>query len=236
MKKILAIVLVLTFFLSGCGAPAVDPKVAYADVINDFKIIAEGILNESLDDVAIRREEFDKLGLSDTFCAQLENKTLSITFVQEVIRKMTNGLENPTLDSFGYILEDINGDEVPELFWVREDRVMLGIFTLVDGKAAAVGFYGPDRRGMLTEDGEIYCCVESAASSYNRSVLEKNSTELTITFAIVHDGFDSGKKVCYEYVDGERVSIDEDRYKQLKAENPFEASARWLALEIQPLA
>ena len=237
MKKILAIVLVLTFLLSGCGAPvAADPETIYAEVISDYKLIVEGVLNETLDDVAVRREEFNKLGLSDAFCAQLESKSLSSNFVNCVIRKMTNGLENPALASFGYAFDDINGDGNPEMFWVREDRLLIGIFTIVDGKAAAVTFCDNDRLGMITDEGEIYVCLESAASSYNRSKLEKNSTEQTPTFAIAHDGFDNGKKICYEWVNGERVSIDEERYTQLKAENPYRQSERWLALEIIPLA
>lgn len=237
MKKIFTIVLALTFLLSGCGEPAAaDPETVYADVLSDYKLIAEGVLNESLDDVAIRREEFSKLGLSDAFCAQLKNKRLSTFFIDCIIRSMTEGLENPALASFGYAFDDINGDGNAELLWIREDRLLLGVFTVVDGKAAAVEFWDTDRLGMITDDGEIYTCVESAASTYNRSKLEKNSTELTTTFAIIHDGFNDGKKVCYEWVNGERVSIDEDRYKQLKEENPFKASSRWLALEITPLA
>jgi hypothetical protein len=132
-------------------------------------------------------------------------------------------------EAYGYVLQDINGDGSPELFWIRSDGFILAVFTIVDGAPRLVDAFWPRHRAVVTPSGELYTRSSGGAmyiEYYIRS-LAPGSAELT---NVVEFGLEDGK--YYEVVDGQRKTVTEARFQELLTEKPFENQMNW---EITPL-
>ena len=60
-----------------------------------------------------------------------------------------------TRDRFGYFVKDINGDEIPELFWVHDNHEILLAFTLSDGKPVGLFYSRPRDYVYVCDSGEL---------------------------------------------------------------------------------
>ena len=61
----------------------------------------------------------------------------------------------PLYDRYGYFVKDINGDKIPELFWVQENYEILLAFTLSDGKPVGLFYSRPRDYVYVCDSGEL---------------------------------------------------------------------------------
>lgn len=136
-----------------------------------------------------------------------------------------------TIESFGYILTDINSDGCPELFWVRDDHTVLAVFTVYNNRVILLDAFWARYCCVVTDDGMLYTRASGGASIIEYEIKELSADATLTTKA----GFSMYNDELTEYIDGEYVPIDNSRFDQLLIEYPFENSQRWLNTEIIPL-
>ena len=98
--------------------------------------------------------------------------------------------ENPTRDSFGYFLRDLNEDGIDELVLLRDDYYVLGLYTVSEGKPYLLDSFWYRYTGIVLDTGYIYTRGSGGAfySEYKLRRLEKESTELTVLQTFGVDG------------------------------------------------
>ena len=102
-------------------------------------------------------------------------------------------------DRYGYIVKDINGDDVPELFWVQEGYQILLAFTISDGEAVGLFSSRPKERINVLDSGKLLKHVSGGADTGMYTVLElpPNSDRLVVEKVVSYDCYidDAGTEV-----------------------------------------
>lgn len=250
MKRIFCLILAVSL-LSGCGRAQV-PKVTNtskeAATPNATTAPVEDPVSVeyNYEDILAGYEELVAYRLSDPFEADWndgkplpENDALrkarqgSNTEWSSVVVDMTDGLDVPDKGDFGYITKDLNGDDTPELLWVRSDRTLLAIFTTVDGNPKLLDAFWPRYQGVITDAGELYTRAGGGVSiTYDLQQLTPEGDLSTVhTFGIDGGSAELGP-AYYEIVDNQTVNVDEAHFEILLAENPFTFGAGWMDVPI----
>ena len=139
-------------------------------------------------------------------------------------------------DDFGYILHDINDDDVPEFFWVQSDHKILAVFTYHNGEVVLLDAYWYRHYAYVSEEGELYSGGSSGAAEHQYNIYGIQNGQLTAVcgFRSTYNST-KGEAEYYEFDHGEEVQITQERYKQLGAIYPCVDSAFWLSRPIVPL-
>ena len=142
---------------------------------------------------------------------------------------MTDELENPKKSSFGYILKDINGDSIPELFWVREDGVVLAVFAVRDKQPVLLDAFWPRYDCVITNKGELYTLAAGGAGYDNYDIRSLTSSgKLSVVKSFGSEGWSAETGVqYYELISGEKTSISESQFYALLQEYPFRHGSSW---------
>lgn len=143
---------------------------------------------------------------------------------------MTNGLENPTRESFGYILKDINADGNAELFWVREDHTILAVFTVRDNSPILLDAFYNRYSCVVTKDWQLYTQSTDGAVYTSFGIYNLSSDSVLIcTMQFGTDGYsEETGTVYYKIEDNERISISKSQFDELLNLYPFEHSQAWM--------
>lgn len=152
-----------------------------------------------------------------------------------MLAEMVSGLTDPTSKSFGYLLRDINGDGVQELFWVRCDGFILAVFTIYGQKVQIVDAHWQRYKTVVTEEGELYTRSSSGAADtiFEIKKLGANNGELTLVKRFGTEGVESSTgTVYYEVTEEKKIIVDEARFAQLLSIYSFEAGKDWEELSI----
>lgn len=166
--------------------PPTAPTDVYASVMNDYVAWIDGLLT-------MPKEDFIASELNTGF------GNMAIDALTE--------LENPTRDSFGYFLRDLNEDGIDELVLLRDDYYVLGLYTVSEGKPYLLDSFWYRYTGIVLDTGYIYTRGSGGASytEYKLRRLEKDSTELTVlqTFGVDGETFfvineDGNKRNLYK--------------------------------------
>lgn len=140
--------------------------------------------------------------------------------------EMTSGINTPTEASFGYILQDLDGDGSAEMVWLRQDRTLLALFTIQNDAPVLVDAFWPKHDGYITEQGYLYTIGSSGvATDYQvRTVDGKPIAQ-----------FRRDAESFFETVDGEEQSIDPARFEVLLKQYPAQHSSFFTDFPIIPL-
>lgn len=239
MKRKMSLILVMSLLLGGCGK-AQTPKTTN---VPQGKPEPETV---SYEEFLAGYEELVDYRLSDTFEADWnDGKTLPVNGTlrkvfegteaewSNMVVEMTDGLDTPDKGDFGYITKDLNGDDTPELLWVRKDRTLLAIFTTVDGNPKLLDAFWPRYQGVITDDGGLFSRSSGGVSiRYDLQQLTPEGDLSTVhTFGIDGGSAELGP-AYYEIVDNQTVNVDEAHFEILLAENPFTFGAGWMDVPI----
>jgi len=147
------------------------------------------------------------------------------------------------LTYYGYILYDLNNDKIPELFWVKKDHTIAAIFTFYNNSIVFLDAYWSRSRCYITKSGQLYTTGSSGAADNDHDYMRLAEGKLSVTFGFYSESYDvqtpSGfeMKVRYfEYVDGLKEEITEEKYDLLLDSVPQENSTLWLSQPIKPIA
>ena len=248
MKKALCVITALTilgsFLLCGCNKPATTPE-------TENKKPAEPVDVSFYDEVLQDYETIVRFRLADTFeenwnndCLPTISTALTVAIQENpdvewpnTIVEMTSGLDAPTLSSFGYILKDMNNDDFPELFLVREDYAIIAIFTNKNGKLVLLDTFWPKHECIITNEEELFIRTSSGATytDYTIQALTVQGNLLKTKQFGFEEISAEGEPLYYEVVNDVKQPVGEDRFGELLRENPFEFGSDWLSQKVNLL-
>ena len=125
----------------------------------------------------------------------------------------------PKHSKYGYILKDINEDNVPEMFWVNGEYTLLAAFTIVDGNAITIGAYRPKNSAIVLDSGEIYEYRSGGANVYELSLLELQPE--SYRFTVVKRVGRFRDEYFYEINNGEEIAISNAEFERFVRQYPF---------------
>lgn len=208
----------------------------YTDVLSDYKKILEFRFSDTFEEdynsgkTVVLNEKLQK-----DLQKPLEEFTLEYRWSNMLVEMDSWLGKEGTPEMFGYILKDINSDGINELFWVDEKNNILAIFTIVNGEAELLDAFWPRYAVVLTDSGELYTRGSGGASYvyYEIKKLKPNSSELDTMVEFAVDGYDYETNTVnyYEVINGEKISITEERFDELLSQYPFTLTQNWLALK-----
>lgn len=106
-------------------------------------------------------------------------------------------------DSYGYILKDINADDIPELFWVQEGYNILLAFTISNGEPVGLFSSRPRDEVIVLDSGKLLNHQSGGADTDLYAVLDlaPNGDRLVVEEAVYHDWHtnDAGEAVQEYY-------------------------------------
>ncbi len=211
----------------------------YWEIVTDYKKLIDFRLSEQFNNSWY--ENIKNVDFSETF-----KKTTSD--LNELDYRWSNMIvELPAFDiakssdDFGYILYDINDDNIPELFWVRNDYSIVAIFTYKNDSVVLLDAFWSRYNCFVSKDGKIYCYGSNGAADNELDVYSLTaSAELKKTYGLSsesnHD-FETGQFTVnfYEYSDNEKKEISQEVYSELLKLYPHNQSNFWLSFPIKSL-
>ena len=201
----------------------------YAQVLQDYEAIVRFRLSDSFED-DWNNNRFPAVSDALTLAIQ-ENPNADYS---SALIEMSKGLAEPAVSSFGYILRDINGDDFPELFWLRTDYSILAIFTKQNEKLALLDAFWPKHECVITDRNELYIRTSSGGqyTDYTLQTLTSQGTLLKCK-QVGFDGISAeGQPLYYEIVNNAKQSIEENRFQALLNEHPFAFGSEWQLQEM----
>ena len=192
----------------------------YKEIIDDYNSLISFRLADDFYDR--RNNNIERADISDTL-EKLINSSDDMGYRWGCMEgEMLGDEEKPTQDMFTYVLYDMNKDEVPELFWLREDDTILAIFTLHNDEILLLDAFWARYVGVITPNGELYTRASGGAfdTVFEIKELDENGELITkLTF-----GTESTSEYYqhFETVDGKKSIVSENRVDELLEEYKFE--------------
>lgn len=208
----------------------------YNEIKNDYLKLIEFRLSDDFNEDWI--SVYDNLPLSDSFrnATEIENKDLSYHWSCSVIELSFSN--ETTVDSFGYILCDLNSDDIPELFFVNDSHDIISVFTCKGDSVVLLDAFWTRYLGYVSEEKELYTKGSGGALDNHTSVLFLDA-DFTLQEAF---GFSSESNSenyrnpgYYEFINNEKTEIDKERFENLCEMYPHKHSSFWMSLPIEPL-
>lgn len=203
--------------------------IAYEDILADYAALVDYRLSDSFEvdwnngEIPRFSDTLNKASLDNLGERATNGVSLDVKWSNMVV-EMTAGLVSPHRTCFGYVLFDLNHDDVPELFWVREDLFILAVFALSDGAPVLIDAFWPQYKCVITEAGNLYTVARGGASYSDYTIRELSTGEKleTIVQFGISGNADENDLQYYEIVNQEKIKIDVDRFIQLTEEHPVE--------------
>ena len=209
--KLITVLLLILLLLSVCGCShnAEQDISNYSQIISDFKTTVKGVLSESFE------TDFN----NDKFVSPDEN------FRYEwgnMLIDAKDGLNNPTEASFGYVLKDINNDNISELFFVREDYTILAIFTLVNSKPKLLDAFWSRYSCVMLDNNDLYILSSNGADNFEYTIyrLSANNELKTVKKFGMNNGY-------YEKTNDEFISISKGQFDKILGDYPYVSGIHW---------
>ncbi|MBE6587184.1 MAG: hypothetical protein E7647_02070 [Ruminococcaceae bacterium] len=202
--------------------PTVSLPREYEPVIENYKNIVDMRLSEN----------FQENWYNDVYRGTYEgyyDDLIMGDFDTMIVEMLLPG-DNVTSSSYGYVLNDINGDNVPELFWVSADLDnIFAVFTLSGMDVQLLDAFWSRYQCCVTDKGELYTRGSSGAAvtSYHIRALEPHSAELISVKEFGSDTDEAGEQFYYEAESFGADYISEERFEELLSEYPFENGESW---------
>lgn len=214
----------------------------YKSVLQDYKKILKERFS---DNFFVEYESGKKIALNEKTQRDLEKdvtylngekQNLGVHFYNMIVEMDSLLEEKGTPEKFGYIIKDMNGDSIDELFWVDKNHNILAIFTIKDGQAELLDAFWPRYRAVLNDGGNLYIRSSGGAAHTNWEIKElvRHSTDFAWVEAFGIDGVDklNNLPIYFHAVDNKREIIDAKMFDELLQKYPFEHSEGWLSIPI----
>lgn len=216
-----------------------DYETVYGELTADFKKLIGFRCSESFGENWY--EKLDGIGFSAAFQGILSAVVTEDHGdpISNMIAELPNTFAQVGAEDFGTILFDINGDETPELFWVRKDHSIVAVFTAANGEAIFLDAFYPRYQGFVSEDGTLYGWGTGGDRDNRCSVYrltEEGKFETVSGFSEGIDFFGDPTKVLYqEYTGTQSKEITRERFEELSEKYPKEYGKKWMENAILPL-
>lgn len=196
----------------------------YKSVIEDYKSIVKFRISK---DFEIRYNNKEFPDISADLKVQIYNKNDEQLQYHwwNMIADMTDYIENPSIDSFGYLLKDINSDSLNELFWVDEKNNILAIFTIQEGKVKLIDSFWPRHSMIINDKNELVVRSSGGADYVDYEIMSLDSNfDLKTVAKFGTNGRDKNNNsiLFYENINNKNQSVSEKRFNELLSQYPFE--------------
>ncbi len=227
-RRIIALTMIVTLLLCGCSrsqietaAPTVLPEdipELYDAILSDYRTIVDFRLSSNFE-TAYNNGDDPEISTILTNCI---DNGLEYPFGNMLV-EMTAGMDDPSEEAFGYVLQDINQDGIPELFWIRKDHFILAVFSIQDNQVKMIDACWSKHKMIVTDEGYLYTQSSGGAdyTTFQMLKLESNGA-LSEIVEFGREGMS-----CYEITDGKKKRIDETRFQELRSIYPFDEGAYW---------
>lgn len=216
---------------------SINPRymILYKDMISDYKKLIDFRLSKQFNDEW--NKNIEKVNFSNTFQkATHELGDLGYRWSNMIVELISsNNIKSP--NDFGYILYDINKDDIPELFWVRNDYSIVAIFTYQNDSVILLDSFWSRYRCFISQDGKIYCYGSNGAADSQCSVY---SLTLNAGLEKVHSFSSESNQETktvkfFEFSNNAIKEISQEEYNQLLIVYPQEQSDFWMTFNINSL-
>ncbi len=209
----------------------------YEEIIKDFKTLVNFRTSDNFEDKWNNDEEIPLSEALNTAITEFEsiNEDKSFHWSNTIV-DLPNVDKSINTKDFGYVLYDINGDKIPELFWVRSDHTVLALFTLSpenSDKIILLDAFWQRYKCYPLED-KLYTWGSGGAMNNYCDFYELTSDgKLKETYSFKSELNEVGNKVFF-YENS--YEITEQRFDELSNNFPKTLSDSWLRTRIVPLA
>ena len=183
--------------------------VEYHTTLIDFKAMVDAVVNDDIID--------NEDGTYSSPYYPYPMMSYSLTMIMPE-------LENPTFDTFGYAIHDINGDGSPELILMCDNYALIEIYTIHNGEAKLATFFWPGFSGVITEDGSLYTETLNSSLGMNFYAIELLGTDTGYFSAIRRLGYnvtDDPSALYYvELITDEEYSVTKQEFDDFVAAFP----------------
>lgn len=200
-------------------------ELAYREILTDYSETVEFRLSPTFGD---DYNDGKEIPLSDGLKEALNSDLAYNWHCMLVEMVWSDEGEVTEKEAYGYALEDISDDGIPELFWLRQDGFLLAVFTFREDQAVLLDAFWPRYRGCITPENLLYT-RGSGGATHTEFVIRSLGADGLLTDTALF-GIDGNK--YYEFVDGAGKNITKNRFDELLEQNPFEQNRNW---EILPL-
>ena len=170
---------------------------AYLGILEDYATLVNYRLSDTFEEDWNSRDalqgEHIYQALQDS---KNERETYGVSLYtrwSNMIVEMTAGLTGRDATSFGYFLMDVNGDLIPELFWVRQDFTILALFTVCDEAAVLLDAFSPGHTCVIADNGDFLTFSSGGAADFSYSIRrldEWGKFNEVLRFGCESSGFD----------------------------------------------
>jgi len=266
MKRIVAYLLVLCMLsLASCGGDSeIVPDAtdtAETTIIDETTFAPDETTGDSTENesvVSVPREYLPvienyerivKMRLSESFQENWNNDVYRGTYegyyddpimgdFDTMIIEMLLPGDDVTASSYGYVLQDINGDDVSELFWVSSDlSTIFAVFTMSGMDVQLLDAFWSRYQCCVTDKGELYTRTSSGSDviSYHIRKLEPHSADPVSVKEFGSDRDEAGEQFYYEAESFGADYISKERFEELLLELPFENGKKWMKNKVNSL-
>lgn len=251
MKRFLLVLLALSFIFSvtSCtkkptaplqtqttSAELTPPKeeplnLLYQTLLQDYKSLLEFRLS---DDFYEKYNSGLKADISNSLInAYSSDEELSYRWSCMFVELPAYGEPN-SLDSYGYILYDMNNDGIDEMFWVRNDHSVFAVFTIYNGNLVFLDGYWSRYSAVVRNGGTLLTSGSGGAAWHTTTVCYLENGKLQEAYAFFTEDSDTGIKY-FETTESGKRELTERQYQDISSRYTFSNSDFWLNMEIQHL-
>ncbi len=209
-----------------------DSLSIYSETINDYKKLIEFRLSETFE------EDYNDgtfIELNSNLKADLnqgsnnsDDASLTLDYKwNNMIVDMLDYINDKSLDSFGYILKDLDDNGSHELLWVSTDyNVIFAIFTIKNNTPHLLDAYWSRYKAVILDSGELYTLSSGGADTICYTITKLDENEVN-GMKVSRQFGKSKDKEYFELVEDNLITINEERFSNLLSDNPFEFGDSW---------
>ena len=213
----------------------------YGDLLIDYSSLVNFRLSDKFEEIWNENDNIDFGSAFNEIIKEYNKRMLacgsdSVGSWSNMIVEMKNK-QDLTVESFGYVLFDMNDDGVDELFWTRSDNSILAVFTCFNNNIVMLDVFWSDYKAIVTEQGYLYTLAYDGANNqvYEIKKLSEGAKfEQVKQWAVEY--CDDYSVMYYEYVNSKKIEISKSEFEGFVADNIFEHSDVWMGLEIHYLS
>lgn len=194
--------------------PTVDPAKGYDSLIQEYKQIVEyRLAPENVDGFHME--------LSDQLTEMIESQEgMDYRWGCMVAEMKWHAQETLTLAHYGYVLMDLNRDDVPELIWCNADRTLVfAIFTLYNGAPVLLDCYWSRYTGVIQDNDLIYTLGSGGAAYYEFMTYQIDPGAVMVLV----EGYRRDDDSYYQFLADQFQEIDKEHFEALTENYPRES-------------
>lgn len=215
------------------GEAETDYMLLYNEIIKDYVELIVYRFSADFDPA----NAFDLPHISDTLKETLSDLGDLASAWENMVTELPASYVAELPNYYGTVLHDLNGDNIPELFWVRNDHSIVAVFTCKGDRVILLDAFWPRYQGFITEDGILYTHSSSGATEHQCCIHSLGTESVLMSSCLFgSEGDSSGAVKYYEYSGTSKSQIAESRYEDLLGLYPYENSPFWQSVPISPLA